>query len=124
MLKYNSLKDYMDEKKRQEQYKKRLAEKLYFSIKNGTSEDIVSVFKQCSESKLNFTEIKHDYLLEYFDNFRSGYNKPSILIIRLIISYQKNISSKAITSFYNNVFYRNILDDAELSELTSTIIKK
>ena len=113
MLKYKSLKDFLDEQKQQELYKKRLAEKLYYTVKKGTSEEILSVFKQ----------VKHDYLLEYFDTFRSGYNKPSILITRLIISYQKNISVKAIQSFYNNIYYRRLLDDEELIELTSLIIK-
>ncbi|HHU4734040.1 TPA: hypothetical protein ACUE4D_005696, partial [Klebsiella pneumoniae] len=105
MLKYKSLKDFLDEQKQQELYKKRLAEKLYYTVKKGTSEEILSVFKQCSESGLDFKQVKHDYLLEYFDTFRSGYNKPSILITRLIISYQKNISVKAIQSFYNNIYY-------------------
>ena len=123
MLKYKSLKDFLDEQKQQELYKKRLAEKLYYTVKKGTSEEILSVFKQCSESGLDFKQVKHDYLLEYFDTFRSVYNKPSILITRLIISYQKIISVKAIQSFYNNIYYRHLLDDEELIELTSLIIK-
>ena len=119
MLKYKSLKDFLDEQKQQELYKKRLAEKLYYTVKKGTAEEILSVFKQCSESGLDFKQVKHDY----FDTFRTGYNKPSILITRLIISYQKNISVKAIQSFYNNIYYRHLLDDEELIELTSLIIK-
>ncbi len=35
----------------------------------------------------------------------------------------KNISVKAIQSFYNNIYYRHLLDDEELIELTSLIIK-
>lgn len=123
MLKYNSLKDFLDEKKRQELSKKRLAEKLYYTVKKGSSEEILSVFKQCSECNVDFKEVKHDYLLEYFDTFRSGYSTPSILITRLIVSYQKNISVKAIQSFYNNIYYRNILNQEDLAEMTSLIIK-
>jgi hypothetical protein len=33
MLKYKSLKDFLDEQKQQELYKKRLAEKLYYTVK-------------------------------------------------------------------------------------------
>lgn len=123
MLKYNSLKDFLDEKKRQELSKKRLAEKLYYTVKKGSSEEILSVFKQCSECNVDFKEVKHDYLLEYFDTFRSGYSTPSILITRLIVSYQKNISVKAIQSFYKNIYYRNILNQEDLAEMTSLIIK-
>lgn len=123
MLKYKSLKDFLDEQKQQELYKKRLAEKLYYTVKKGTSEEILSVFKMCSECNVDFKEVKYDYLLEYFDTFRSGYNKPSILITRLIISYQKKISVKAIQSFYNNIYYRHVLDEEELVEITSLIVK-
>jgi hypothetical protein len=124
MLKYNSLKDFLEEQKRQELLKKRLAEKLYYTVKKGTAEEIVSVFRQCSEGNVDFKDLKYDYLLEYFDTFRTGYNKPSVIIIRLIISYQKIISIKAIQSFYNNIYYRNILDEEELAEITPLIIKE
>jgi hypothetical protein len=35
----------------------------------------------------------------------------------------KNHFRKAIQSFYNNIYYRHLLDDEELIELTSLIIK-
>lgn len=122
MLKYNSLKDFLEVQKRQELMRKRLAEKLYYTVKKGSSEEILSVFKMCSECNVDFKEVKYDYLLEYFDTFRSGYNKPSILITRLIISYQKKISVKAIQSFYNNIYYRHVLDEEDLVEITSLIV--
>jgi len=123
VLKYSSLQDYTNELKRREQHKKRLADKLFHTVRSGASNEIQFVIKECSEAKVSFSDIKHDYLLEYFDSFyKQTSNTPSILIVRLLISYQKKISHKAVLSFYQNVFYKHVISDEELTELSSLII--
>lgn len=121
-MKYKSLNYFLDDKKRKEQHRKRLADKLFHTVRSGSDTEIQSVIKECSESGLDFKDVKHDYLLEYFDSFYNRTsNIPSILIVRLLISYQNKISHKAVLSFYQNIFYKHLLSDEELTELSSLI---
>lgn len=122
VLKYSSLQEYLDDVKRREQHKKRLADKLFYTVRSGSSNEIQTVIKACSDADVDFKTIKHDYLLEYFDSFfNRTSNTPSILIVRLLISYQNKISHKAVLSFYQNIFYKHLLSDEELTELSSLI---
>ena len=85
-------------------------------------DQIQTVIKACCDADIDFKTIKHDYLLEYFDSFfNRTSNTPSILIVRLLISYQNKISHKAVLSFYQNIFYKHLLSDEELTELSSLI---
>ncbi|EHE7410204.1 hypothetical protein JZR78_004394 [Salmonella enterica subsp. enterica serovar Hadar] len=123
-MKYSSLQEYLDDVKRREQHKKRLADKLFYTVRSGSSNEIQTVIKACSDADVDvdFKTIKHDYLLEYFDSFYNRTsNTPSILIVRLLISYQNKISHKAVLSFYQNIFYKHLLSDEELTELSSLI---
>lgn len=121
-MKYKSLNDFLDDKKRKEQHRKRLADKLFHTVRSGSSNEIQAVIKACSDADVDFKTIKHDYLLEYFDSFYNRTsNTPSILIVRLLISYQNKISHKAVLSFYQNIFYKHLLSDEELTELSSLI---
>ncbi|MDW1257580.1 hypothetical protein [Klebsiella pneumoniae] len=121
-MKYKSLNYFLDDKKRKEQHRKRLADKLFHTVRSGSSNEIQAVIKTCSDADVDFKTIKHDYLLEYFDSFYNRTsNIPSILIVRLLISYQNKISHKAVLSFYQNIFYKHLLSDEELTELSSLI---
>ena len=121
-MKYKSLNDFLDDKKRKEQHRKRLADKLFHTVRSGSSNEIQTVIKACSDADIDFKTIKYDYLLEYFDSFYNRTsNIPSILIVRLLISYQNKISHKAVLSFYQNIFYKHLLSDEELTELSSLI---
>lgn len=122
-MKYKSLQEFIDQQKRDEQHRKRLADKLFHTVRSGNEEEIQSVISECSRSKLDFTDINHDYLLEYFDSFSRRLNPPSILIIKLIISYQKKITHKAKLSFCRNVYYKSLLSESDLYEVSELIIK-
>ena len=120
-MKYKSLQEFIDQQKRDEQHRKRLADKLFHTVRSGNEEEIQAVVSECSRSKLDFTDVKHDYLLEYFDSFRTLSVAPSAMIIRLLLNYQKRITNKAKLSFYQNVFYKNLLKEEELYEISSLI---
>lgn len=121
-MKYSSLQDYLNEVKRREQHRKRLADKLFHTVRSCSSQEIQQVIKECSDADVDFIEAKHDYLLEYFDSFyHRTSNLPSGLIVRLLISYQKRVSHKAVLSFYQNIFYKSLLANEELTELSSLL---
>lgn len=122
-MKYKSLQEFIDQQKRDEQHRKRLAEKLFHTVRSGNEEEIQSVISECSRSKLDFTDVKHDYLLEYFDSFSRRITPPSVPIIKLIISYQKKITHQAKLSFCQNVYYRSLLSENDLFEISDLIIK-
>ncbi|HFW3091344.1 TPA: hypothetical protein ACIBE3_005070, partial [Salmonella enterica subsp. enterica serovar Reading] len=79
-MKYSGLQEHLDDVKRREQHKKRLADKLFHTVRSGSDTEIQSVIKECSESGLDFKDVKHDYLLEYFDSFHNRFIPPSIPI--------------------------------------------
>lgn len=91
MLKYKSLNDFLDDKKRKEQHRKRLADKLFHTVRSGSDPEIQSVIKECSESGLDFKDVKHDYLLEYFDSFHNRFTllpSPSLnYLLAIKITY-------------------------------------
>ena len=122
-MKYKSLQEFIDQQKRDEQYRKRLADKLFHTVRSGNEEEIQSVISECSRNKLDFTDVKHDYLLEYFDSFSRRITPPSIPIIKLIIAYQKKITHQAKVSFCQNVYYRSLLSENDLFEASDLIIK-
>ncbi|SUY94788.1 Uncharacterised protein [Klebsiella pneumoniae] len=96
---------------------------MFHTVRSGSDTEIQSVIKECSESGLDFKDVKHDYLLEYFDSFHNRFTPPSIPIIKLLISYQNNISHKAKLAFCRNIYYRGILKEEELYEISELIIK-
>lgn len=118
---YNSLAEYIAECKSKEAHRNRLADKLYHTVRAGLADEIRLVMMQCLEAKVDFTASKHDYLLEYFDSFRRSVNPPEINIVRLITHYQKRISNKAKLSFYQNIYYRQLLDEASLTEFSNLL---
>lgn len=111
---YNSLAEYLAECKSKEQHKVRLADKLFHTVRSGLPVEITQVIEQCVRAGFDFTATKHDYLLEYFDAFHRSNNPPEINIVRLILNYQKVISNKAKLSFYQNVYYRRLLNEEEM----------
>jgi len=122
-VKYKSLQEFIDQQKRDEQHRKRLADKLFHTVRSGNEEEIQSVISECSRSKLDFKEAKHDYLLEYFDSFSRRITSPSIPIIKLIIAYQNKITHQAKLSFCQNIYYRSLLSENDLFEVSDLIIK-
>lgn len=118
---YNSLAEYIAECKSKDAHRARLADKLFHTVRSGLPDEIRQVMMQCLEAKIDFANSKHDYLLEYFDAFRRTTTPPEINIVRLITHYQKRISNKAKLSFYQNVYYRRLLDDASLTEFSNLL---
>lgn len=53
VLKYSSLQEYLDDVKRREQHKKRLADKLFHTVRSGSSNEIQAVIKACSDADVD-----------------------------------------------------------------------
>lgn len=118
---YNSLADYIAECKSKEAHRVRLSDKLFHTVRSGLPDEIRQVMMQCIEAKYDFASSKHDYLLEYFDSFRRTTTPPEINIVRLITHYQRRISNKAKLSFYQNVYYRRLLDEESMTEFSDLL---
>lgn len=112
---YSSLADYIAECKSKEAHRVRLADKLFHTVRSGLPDEIRQCILQCVQAQFDFSQTKHDYLLEYFDSFHRSCNPPEIDVVRLITHYQKRISNKAKLSFYQNIYYRRLLDEESMT---------
>lgn len=121
VARYNSLNDYLTECRSKEANKKRLADKLFHTARAGLADEIRHVVVQCVKAGVDLSGGKHDYLLEYFDSFHTGTKKPDIDVVRLIFHYQKTITHKAKLSFYQNIYYRRLLDEETTTEFSDLL---